>query len=77
MSVRNGDKVIAGGNAMRVESALSLTSANPVQNKVIAAAIQSIDVVLGTKQDIMSAGSGITIQSNEIAVGNLDCGTMS
>ncbi len=77
MSVRNGDKVIAGGNAMRVESTLSLTSANPVQNKVIAAAIQSIDVVLGTKQDIMSAGSGITIQSNEIAVGNLDCGTMS
>ena len=77
MSVRKGNKVVAGGNSTRIDSALSLLSANPVQNKVITEAIQGIDVVLGTKQDIVSAGSGITIESNEIAVGNLDCGTMS
>ena len=70
MSVRKGDDVLAGGNATRVDSALSPTSINPVQNHVITAALQ-------TKQDNITAGSGIVKTDNEIAVGNLDCGTMS
>ena len=70
MSVRKGDDVLAGGNATRVDSVLSPTSINPVQNHVI-------DAALAAKQDNITAGSGITKTDNEIAVGDLDCGTMS
>lgn len=73
MSVRKGDDVLAGGNATRVDSALSPTSINPVQNHVITVALQTMDA---QKQDNITAGSGIVKTDNEIAVGNLDCGTM-
>lgn len=37
---------------------------------------KAIKTALDTKQDTISAGSGITISSATVAVGNLDCGTM-
>lgn len=84
MSVRKGNDVLAGSAPIKIDSALSSTSANPVQNCVIAAAINNINSAIGdintalaTKQDIINAGDGITITSNTVAVGNLDCGTMS
>ena len=77
MSVRKGDDVLAGGAPIRIDSALSTTSANPVQNSVITAALQTVDEALANKQDNISAGDGITIAGNTVAVGNLDCGTMS
>lgn len=43
MSVRKGNKVVAGGTSVRIDSQLSNTSANPVQNKVITQAINNID----------------------------------
>lgn len=70
MSVRIGNKVIAGGNSITVDSALNVNSINPVQNGVIASAINN-------KQDTITAGSGITITNNTVAVGNLNCGTLS
>ena len=70
MSVRKGNDVLAGGAPIRIDSALSPTSANPVQNAVVTTALSS-------KQDTISAGSGITITDNTVAVSNLDCGTMS
>ena len=70
MSVRKGNDVLAGGIPLRVDSSLNVDSANPIQNGAVARAINS-------KQDTMSAGDGITITSNTVAVGNLDCGTMS
>lgn len=77
MSVRKGDDVLAGSAPIKIDSALSTTSANPVQNAIIAAAINNINTALGNKQDIISAGDGITITNNTVAVGDLDCGTMS
>ena len=43
MSVRKGNKVIAGGNSITVDSALNPTSPNPVQNSVVTAALNNID----------------------------------
>lgn len=84
MSVRKGNDVLAGSAPIKIEGALNPASANPVQNGVIAAAINNINSAIGdintalaTKQDIINAGDGITITSNTVAVGNLDCGTMS
>lgn len=72
MSLRKGDDVIAGGNTTRIDSALNPNSINPVQNKVVASA-------LNTKQNTMVAGDGIVIDPDGVTVnvGGLDCGTMS
>lgn len=43
MSVRKGNKVIAGGNAVTIDSALNPSSPNPVQNAAITAALNNID----------------------------------
>ena len=77
MSVRKGNDILAGGAPIRIDSVLSPTSVNPVQNGVITAAIGDINTALATKQDIISAGDGIIITNNTVAVGDLDCGTMS
>jgi hypothetical protein len=77
MTVRKGNKVIAGGNSMTVDSSISATSPNPVQNQAIAAGFAQVNSELDTKQDKLIAGNGITIGNEEtISVGNLDCGTM-
>ena len=70
MSVRKGNNVIAGGTVITIDTELSATSINPVQNHAITEALE-------TKQSVLDAGSGITITEYTIAVGNLDCGTMS
>lgn len=69
MSVRQGNKVVAGGTVVTIDNSLSTTSVNPVQNHVITTA-------LNNKQDTISAGSGISISDDTVAVSNLDCGTM-
>ena len=69
MTVRKGNNVIAGGNSITVDNVISAQSPNPVQNSAIANA-------LAQKQEIITAGNGITITGTEVAVGNLDCGTM-
>lgn len=84
MSVRKGNDVLAGSAPIKIDSALNANSANPVQNAVITTAINNINssiayinTALDNKQDIISAGDGITITNNTVAVGDLDCGTMS
>lgn len=84
MSVRKGNDVLAGSAPIKIDSALNANSANPVQNSVITTAINNINssivdinTTLDNKQDTISAGSGITITDNTVAVSNLDCGTMS
>jgi hypothetical protein len=47
-----------GGSTVVVDDAISATSTNPVQNKVIYAALQN-------KQRILAAGEGITITPNQ------------
>lgn len=42
MSVRKGNKVIAGGNSITIDSAISATSPNPVQNKAVAEALENV-----------------------------------
>ena len=49
-----------GGGTVTVDDALSKTSENPVQNKVITGA-------LNTKQNILTAGDNITIENNVIS----------
>jgi hypothetical protein len=59
----NGTTISAtgsGGASVTIDSALSSTSANPVQNKVVKAALDE-------KQDVLTAGSGITINGSEIS----------
>ena len=89
MSVRKGNDVLAGGIPLRVDSSLNVDSSNPIQNGAVARALQTkadaattytkteVDEALTNKQDNISAGDGITIADNTVAVGNLDCGTMS
>lgn len=91
MSVRKGNDVLAGSAPIKIDSVLSPTSANPVQNGVITARFQTVESSVGdlvsdvaaindilpTKQDNLNAGDGITITNTTVAVGNLDCGTMS
>lgn len=62
MSVNLSDTVIVGQAVMpvSVDSELSTTSTNPVQNKVITLALQD-------KQDVLTAGEGITINDNVIS----------
>ena len=70
MSVRKGNDVLAGSAPIRIDSTLNEDSVNPIQNKTVAAA-------LNTKQDAISAGDGIEITDDTVAVGDLDCGAMS
>lgn len=89
MSVRKGDDIVAGGTPLKVDSSLNANSINPIQNGAVTSALTTkadsattynkteVDEALATKQDEISAGDGITITSNTVAVGNLDCGTMS
>ena len=49
-----------------VDSVMSPTSTNPVQNRVITSNLDNIRVSLSAKQDRLIAGSGITIDSNNI-----------
>ena len=50
----------SGGISMTVDAALSSTSTNPVQNKVVKAALDG-------KQAKLTAGSGIIINGSEIS----------
>jgi len=50
----------SGGISMTVDAALSSTSTNPVQNKVVKEALDE-------KQDVLTAGDGITINGSEIS----------
>lgn len=91
MSVRKGNDVLAGSAPIKIDSVLSQTSANPVQNSVLVAKFQTVDSSIGdlssdvetindilpTKQDNINAGDGITITNTTVAVSDLDCGTMS
>lgn len=83
MSVRKGNDVIAGGNTARIDAQLNSNSVNPVQNRVIANKIQTVENNITNlqshKQDTMVAGDGIVIDSDGVTinVGGLDCGTMS
>lgn len=83
MSLRKGNDVIAGGNTARIDSQLDTNSVNPVQNRVIANKIQTVENNITNlqshKQDTMVAGDGIVIDSDGVTinVGGLDCGTMS
>lgn len=43
MSVRKGNKVIAGGNSITIDPEINATSPNPVQNKAVARAVNHID----------------------------------
>lgn len=52
--------VAGGGSSITVDDALSSSSENPVQNKVITSA-------LSDKQDTLTAGTGISIQNNVIS----------
>ena len=65
------DGVESGANKTVVDSALSSTSTNPLQNKVVNQAIYNQSVSLGNqisaKQDKLTAGSGITINNNVIS----------
>ncbi|MBR4844818.1 MAG: hypothetical protein IKU98_00180 [Bacteroidaceae bacterium] len=58
-------------NKVTVDSALSSTSTNPLQNKVVNQAIYNQSVNLGNqisaKQDKLTAGDGITIENNVIS----------
>lgn len=137
MSIRQGNKVIAGGTVVTIDDELSTTSVNPIQNRVITNALgdKQATLVSGTniktingnsilgsgdieiqgggtdnydqltnrpqiegvtltgnksasdlglattsdlagKQNTISAGSGISISSDTVAVSDLDCGTM-
>jgi len=49
-----------GGGSVTVDSALSATSENPVQNKVVKAALDG-------KQDTLTAGQNVTISGNTIS----------
>ncbi len=89
MSVRKGNDVLAGSAPLKIDNVLNEASVNPVQNSVITAALANkadaattytkteIDEAIATKQDTISSGNGITIINNVVAVGDLDCGTMS
>lgn len=61
----------SGANKTVVDSALSSTSTNPLQNKVVNQAIYNQSVNLGNqisaKQDKLTAGTGITISGNTIS----------
>lgn len=57
MSIRKGDDVIAGGNTARIESQLNSNSVNPVQNRVIANKIQTVE---GNVTDLQIQNSVIT-----------------
>ena len=63
--------VESGANKTVVDSALSSTSTNPLQNKVVNQAIYNQSVSLGNqisaKQDKLTAGEGITIENNVIS----------
>lgn len=65
------DGVESGANKTVVDSALSSTSTNPLQNKVVNQAIYNQSVSLGNqisaKQDKLTAGEGITIENNVIS----------
>lgn len=54
------DGIASGANKITVDSALSSTSTNPVQNKVINSALAS-------KQNTLTAGANITISGNTIS----------
>lgn len=75
MSVRYGDKVVAGGASIRIDSQLSTTSVNPVQNKTITTAINTIGTTLSTKQDVISdlatIRSGATAGATAVQPGDL------
>lgn len=90
MSLRQGDIVIAGGATVKIDSALNPNSVNPVQNRVITGALNNKQAKLTAGDNITiennvisadtasyTAGSGITITDETIAVSDLDCGTMS
>lgn len=81
MSVRQGDAVIAGGSPIKIDSSLNPLSVNPIQNKAVANKFGLVDTAIetinNTKQDNIIAGNGIVIDEATVAVGNLDCGTMS
>ena len=50
----------SGGGSITVDSTMSSTSTNPVQNKVVYTALQN-------KQDKLTAGTGISISGNTIS----------
>lgn len=58
-----------GGSSVTVDSALSTTSENPVQNKVVKAALDAkADAsALAAKQDTLTAGQNVTISGNTIS----------
>lgn len=58
-----------GGGSVTVDSALSGTSTNPVQNKVVKAALDTkADAsALAAKQDTLAAGQNVTISGNTIS----------
>ena len=59
----NNNTITATGTSVLIDSTLSTTSTNPVQNKVITAAINNLQ---SDKQDVLTAGAGITISGNTI-----------
>lgn len=57
ITIEDNGTIKATGTSVVIDTALSPTSTNPVQNKVINAALE-------TKQNKLIAGSGITIEAN-------------
>jgi hypothetical protein len=56
----SGNTISATGTTIPIDATMSTTSTNPVQNKVISAALED-------KQDVLTAGTGITISGNTIS----------
>ena len=74
----HGKEYACGAKDIDVDEELDLTSTNPVQNKAIATALRQVNSSLGTavrqfnngirtKQDVLTAGEGITIEDNVIS----------
>ncbi len=77
-----GDLVVGEGGTIAIDGELSTSSENPVQNKVITSALNGkqdtipsgtyttpteLNTALADKQDVLTAGTGITIENNIIS----------
>lgn len=64
--VGNVISATGGGGSVVVDSVLSTTSTNPVQNKVITQTLNGMQASIGTKQERLTAGANITIDANNV-----------
>lgn len=64
--VGNVISATGGGGSVVVDSVLSTTSTNPVENRVITNTLNGMQASMSTKQDRLTAGTNITIDANNV-----------